>query len=133
MTSSYRFETAQLSGLKFYRMVGQGLVSLLLQCRTASKKMEPFLRSGGYSRGTPPFRVDRDSLIGHIFGSIARRKLMLGFISRHLEAVHQVTKSVWKKFFGLKYVTVVTAYTARLPIACKKTSDAHIWSLSVLP
>ncbi len=49
--------------------------SWLLWCRTASKKMsELFLSSGGYSGGYPPFRVDRDRLIGHTFGSIAIRK-----------------------------------------------------------
>ena len=42
--------------------------------RTASKKTEPFLSSGGYSGGTTSFRVDRDRLMGHICGSIAIRK-----------------------------------------------------------
>ncbi len=72
VTTWYRFETAQHSGLQIIPNGRAG--PRLLWCRTASKKTEPFLSSGGYSGGYPPFRVDRDRLIGHIFGSIARRK-----------------------------------------------------------
>ncbi len=55
-------------------MVGQGLGSY--DAETASKKTGQFLSIGGYTYSGvyTPFRFDRDRLIGHIFGSIARRK-----------------------------------------------------------
>ncbi len=63
VTPWYRFETAQHSELKFYRMASR--VSALMMSNGVWKDGGPFQF---------PFRVDRDRKIGHIFDSIVRRK-----------------------------------------------------------
>ncbi len=53
VTTWYRFETVQRSGLKFYRVVGQGLGPY--SAERHPKKTVPFPSSGGYSGGTLRF------------------------------------------------------------------------------
>ena len=71
VTTWYRFETVQRSGLKLYLMVGQGLGSYGAERHQKDWTVsEQWRLQWGYA----PFRVDGGRLIGHIFGSITRRK-----------------------------------------------------------
>ncbi len=71
VTTWYRFETVQHSGLKFYWMVEKDAGSYGVERHPKRRTVSVQWR---LQWGCPSFRVDRDRLTGHIFGSIARRK-----------------------------------------------------------
>jgi len=62
--TSYRFETVQRSGLKLYRMIGQGLGS---SAADGIQKDGTVSEQWRLELGYHPFRVDRDRLIGPHF------------------------------------------------------------------
>ena len=73
VTPWYRFETVQCSGLKLYRMVGQGLDPYNAE-RHPKRPTVNVSEQCWLQWGYPLFRVDRGRLTGHMFSYITRQK-----------------------------------------------------------